>query len=716
MPAFAAQYQFAAAFIVFLVALAGLALVALRDTLTTGNGARVALGAGFVSIGAGAFLEGSLLVADAADPRLLVLRVAGVVGLGVGTIPWRGPRTARLLVLAGAGALAGAVVVAAVGGALAASTIAALGGLTLGAGLLVSSRIAIAARVAASAAATLLLVVLVLSVALSTVLARTVEEQALADLDDRALTEAGVIETSGADVISKASVVASLLARVPERAGDSSGPALLARIDPTAGPTPEQQAGIQRELDRISADVYPDLGIAYVGESGRMIAGAGAPTAVLDAAVRAGVVASSMQPPRTGRSDSPVVDDQALVVGVRPIDLAAQPIGAVVGVRVLDDGYFDVRSSASGADALALVTAGGVVAHAGPLPADSAVSRLARVVLGSRAQETATTDERFAAARAVRPPGGGPAKLAVIASRSTDRIDGVRADLFRTFFVIAFGGTVLALLLAALVGDRIGSGIRRLTLAAEAIQRGQVGVRSGVRSPDEVGVLGATFDTMSASIEDQRAALVEAAERVSAIVAGMGEALVALDAEGHITDFNAAAEDLFGLDAAGVLGSPIDAVLVVTSEDGAALGERIAAIEPDRWSALATAASAVGGAAVPVALTAGPLRGPDGSIAGGVVVLRDLRGEREVERMKRHFLSRVGHELRTPLTPLIGYSQMLAGRELPRTAPRWSTPRSSRRPAASSASSRCSSSSLHSMPGDRCCIPSASKFELCWPA
>jgi signal transduction histidine kinase len=33
--------------------------------------------------------------------------------------------------------------------------------------------------------------------------------------------------------------------------------------------------------------------------------------------------------------------------------------------------------------------------------------------------------------------------------------------------------------------------------------------------------------------------------------------------------------------------------------------------------------------------------------------------------MKRHFLSRVGHELRTPLTPLIGYSQMLAGRDLP---------------------------------------------------
>jgi signal transduction histidine kinase len=66
-----------------------------------------------------------------------------------------------------------------------------------------------------------------------------------------------------------------------------------------------------------------------------------------------------------------------------------------------------------------------------------------------------------------------------------------------------------------------------------------------------------------------------------------------------------------------------------------------------------------------VAVTAGALRTPDGEVVGAVVVLRDLRSEREVERMKRHFLSRVGHELRTPLTPLIGYSQLLAGREIP---------------------------------------------------
>jgi hypothetical protein len=86
MPAFAAQYQFAAAFTVFLVALAGLALVARRgQPLAEGVGARLALALGCVGIGTAAFLTGSLLVEDRGEPAVLGLVVAGVLGLVVGS-------------------------------------------------------------------------------------------------------------------------------------------------------------------------------------------------------------------------------------------------------------------------------------------------------------------------------------------------------------------------------------------------------------------------------------------------------------------------------------------------------------------------------------------------------------------------------------------------------------------------------------------------------
>lgn len=666
MPAFAAQYQFAASFTVFLVALAGLALVVLRESLTTRAGARLALAAGFVALGTGSFLHGTLLVPDRDEPALLGLRLAGVAALAIGGLAWRGRSVSRALLWAGCVGLASAVPLELADLANAGATLSAAGGLLVGAALIAASRVAIAARVAASAAATLLLVVLVLSVALSAVLGRTVEDQALADLDERAVTEASAVEATSNDVLDKAIIVAALLAGLPADPADPTSPRLLASIDQSAGPTTDQRRAVELELERLRADVFEDLGLVYVSEGQLAVAAAGVESDILDSVVRSPVVRQALSVPRTGRADTPLVANRAVIIGVRPIDLAgAQPIGAVLAVHVLGDDYLDRRAAGGSADALTIVASGGtVVARSGPAPEAAALQTLTSTVLGARDRAVIATDERFAAARAIRPTAGGSSVLAVVTSRSTDRVEDVREDLFRTFFVIAFGGTVLALLLAAIVGDRIGAGIRRLTVSAEGIQRGELGVRSGVRSDDEVGVLGVTFDSMAASIEEQTDALQEAAERVEAIVAGMGEALVALDARGCVTDFNAAAQELLGLEPGAVTGRPVVDVVRAVGEDGSHLTERIAALEPGRWSALGEV-EVIDGSRVPVAVTTGALRSPDGEVSGAVVVLRDLRGEREVERMKRHFLSRVGHELRTPLTPLIGYSQMLAGRELP---------------------------------------------------
>ena len=44
---------------------------------------------------------------------------------------------------------------------------------------------------------------------------------------------------------------------------------------------------------------------------------------------------------------------------------------------------------------------------------------------------------------------------------------------------------------------------------------------------------------------------------------------------------------------------------------------------------------------------------------GVVILIRDITKEREIERMKRNFLSMVSHELRTPLTSIVGFSDLV---------------------------------------------------------
>ena len=662
MSAFAAQYQFAAAFTLFLVALAGLALVSLRGApLTQARGARVALGLGFLGIGAAAFLQGSLLFEDRADPALLALRTGGVAGVVLGSLSWRASVLSRTLLWIGCAAL-----VAALGFELAdlettAASITAVGALLVGAALLGASRRAITARVAASASATLLLLVLVLSVALSAILADTAEDQALRDLDSRAVTEAGAVEARTRDALRDADAAKTLLTRLPANADDPNSDAVLSLLDPSA-PSPEHRAAITAEFARMRTSGYPDTGFVFVSSTRQAIAVDG-----VDGAATASLTASPFVADALGRGvDLPLVHvaaERAFAVGMVTILRGDQRLGAILSVFPLDDRYLAERTGGASDDAVAIATADAVVARTGGVPDESTRRALAaRLLDGARTRASAVTDARFVAAQPVRD--NGEPVLAVLTSRSTSAVEEGRKRLFQTFFVIAFGGTVLGLLLAALVGNRIGSGIRQLTASVEAIQRGELGVRSGVHTEDEVGVLGHTFDSMAASIEEKTDALEEAAARVEAIVAGMGEALVAVDAAGAITDFNAAAEELLGLAATAARGRPVDEVLRVAREDGTDLTPRLRALEPGRWSELADLR--VGeGASVPVALTAGALRGPDGDVTGGVIVVRDLRGEREVERMKRHFLSRVGHELRTPLTPLIGYSQMLAGRDIP---------------------------------------------------
>ena len=668
-----AQFHFAAEFVAFLAAAAGLSLVLLRgELLTRAPWARTALGLGFTAIGAAAFFRGSLLLGDVENELLLMVRAAGLVAVAVGSLNWTGGPGARRLLWMGITAMAVSLVLDISTSGRAVDTALGVGAVGVTASVLSASRRSIAARVAASAALALLLMVLVLSLALSAVLSSTIEDEALRSLDGRIQTEVSQLQAQPRQLLPTANLAAEALSTNRECAPQPCTPTLVELLALEKEPRPSQV--IADRLKDLSESYTPNqLPLAYLSADRQVLAvHKFDPATALELAETDGVKQAAEQ--RALRGSLDVVNGRAFAMAVVPVQVSSagvtRLIGLVVAAEPLDDSYLEIRADEDARLSLSLMRQSERLAGYRTLPPMTVVRPLVSTAINDGRAASAITEGRFVVARPVRRADNRPV-MALVASTPTTVVDETREELFRTLFLIALGGTLLALLIAALVGDRIGAGVRRLTVAAEDIQRGDLTVRAGLASEDEIGVLSSAFDSMAESIEEKTGALRQAADdetrlrnRLEAVVAGMGEALVAVDSNGRITDFNQAAEELLGIHADEARGRPADEVIELVSDDGDDLGARLRKPLPRRWGVLGSVKQRDGDL-VPVALSAGALRGAGAEVAGGVFVLRDLTKEREVERMKNEFLSRVNHELRTPLTPMIGYTELLLRKNVP---------------------------------------------------
>ena len=668
MPSSAAVLRFGAEFFTFLVAVAAVAVVLIRPRLLgVGAWSRLALGLGFLAVATAAFLHGSLLY-ESGDLPVIAVRLSGILLLAVGTLGWGDDAGTRRVVWA-ALVLMALAEVAAMGGAKGAADVArAVGALGLGAILVSSARRSIPARVAISTAATLLVVVLAVSVALSLVISRNVEQDALTRVDVRARSEALEVEDGAqrAAVRSARLIAGSLAGSIPE---------LLLRISGSPAQSPELAEAIRRltGAELLVSDgpvLYATDSRALIYFDDDRIDRAGAQALVGSRAVSEALAA------RDERTSVEAVGAQALAVGVAPVEVTLPDgkrlVGLVMATQAIDRGYLQTRAGSDPDVSLAVVDRDRQLAAFGTRLPLQDVLEVGRAALRSAGKaSSAVADDAFLAARAVQAPDG-TAVVAVVTSTPTTLVDDARNSLFRTLFVVALVTALAAFVAALFVGERIGVGLRRLTAAAAGIQRGDFGTRVALSSQDELGILGLTFDSMAGSIQELTTELrrtneeeVRLRSRLEAVVGGMGEAVVAVDATGRITTFNEAAEELFGVSKDRAEGELVASVVRVASEDGADLMPRLARPAAGRWRSAAVV-HRVDAVDVPVLLSAGGLPGPGGDVGGGVYVLRDVRREREADRAKADLLSNISHELRTPLVPIKGYAKLLREARLKR--------------------------------------------------
>ncbi len=142
-----------------------------------------------------------------------------------------------------------------------------------------------------------------------------------------------------------------------------------------------------------------------------------------------------------------------------------------------------------------------------------------------------------------------------------------------------------------------------------------------------------------------------------AILASIGEGLVATDKNGRILLVNKACERLLGWKEGETQGKLLSKVIPMSDSTGKtipALERLITKTLKDRSTTTTTTTmyyKRKDGTSFPVALTVAPIFiGKD--LIGAVKVFRDITKEKEIEKARSEFMSIASHQLRTPLTAI----------------------------------------------------------------
>ena len=121
---------------------------------------------------------------------------------------------------------------------------------------------------------------------------------------------------------------------------------------------------------------------------------------------------------------------------------------------------------------------------------------------------------------------------------------------------------------------------------------------------------------------------------LAAVLEASDDAIVALDAGGLVLAWQRGAERIYGYGAREMVGQRLDRLFPMErGEEATALIRRVTAGE--RVVPHETVHLAKGGHRIDVLLTVAPIQGADGSVAGAVVIARDITTERRAERSQR---------------------------------------------------------------------------------
>jgi two-component system phosphate regulon sensor histidine kinase PhoR len=223
------------------------------------------------------------------------------------------------------------------------------------------------------------------------------------------------------------------------------------------------------------------------------------------------------------------------------------------------------------------------------------------------------------------------------------------ANLQRILIVATLLVTVLAMLLAYLIAWRITRPMHELTQSVWQMASSKPTDLPIPPRKDEINQLAQVFNIMSAQLSGQINALETERVTLDAVLQKMTDGVLIVDSQGRVQLVNPAAIKMFSISPTSSIGKPL--IEVVRHHQPAEMLQRCQESgEAQRVDFEVGNRLSLQG----IATSLSP------AISGSTLLLfQDLTRQRQIETMRRDFISNVSHELRTPLAALKALTETL---------------------------------------------------------
>lgn len=224
------------------------------------------------------------------------------------------------------------------------------------------------------------------------------------------------------------------------------------------------------------------------------------------------------------------------------------------------------------------------------------------------------------------------------------------AHLRKALMAATLIGSLLAVILANWIAGKISKPVQELTQDIQKMTPAGETASLKSRSKDEVAQLTKAFNIMSVRLRDQLSDLETERGKLAAVLQEMTDGVLIVDSEERIQLINPAAQRMFGVEQEHAIGNTLAEAL--RHHQPFELWQRsrlTGSMQSESFEVVSTKIYLQGAAA--------PL---EKSLPGSTLMLfHDITQQKQIETMRRDFISNVSHELRTPLAALKALTETL---------------------------------------------------------